>query len=85
MLNLADLEGGESFDPAWLGQAEEVCQERVAEEELLLVRVRLAHSFLCTLRCRCLRDFHLQGCKTSRTASIILRGPSSFMLDEMER
>lgn len=40
MLNLADLEGGESFDPAWLGQAEEVCQERVAEEELLLVRVR---------------------------------------------
>ncbi len=45
----------------------------------------LAHSFLCTLMCSCLRDFHLQGCKTSRTASIILRGPSSFMLDEMER
>jgi T-complex protein 1 subunit alpha len=39
VLNLADLEGGESFDPAWLGQAEEVGQERVAEEEILLVKV----------------------------------------------
>jgi T-complex protein 1 subunit alpha len=63
VLNLADLEGGESFDPAWLGQAEEVYEERVAEEELTLIK----------------------GCKTSKTASVILRGPSSFMLDEMER
>jgi T-complex protein 1 subunit alpha len=63
LLTLADLEGGESFDPAFLGQAEEVVQERVADEELILIK----------------------GCKTSKTASIILRGPSSFMLDEMER
>ncbi|KAL6053056.1 Alpha subunit of chaperonin-containing T-complex [Balamuthia mandrillaris] len=27
----------------------------------------------------------IKGCKTSRTASLILRGPSSFMLDEVER
>jgi len=27
----------------------------------------------------------LKGCKTSRTASIILRGPNSYMLEEMER
>jgi len=63
MLTLADLEGGESFDAALLGQAEEVAQERVADEELILIK----------------------GCKTSKTSSIILRGPSSFMLDEMER
>jgi len=63
LLSLADLEGGESFDPAFLGVAEEVVQERVADEELILIK----------------------GPKTSRTASIILRGPSSFMLEEMER
>lgn len=63
VLNLADLEGGESFDPAWLGQAEEIGQERVADDELLIIK----------------------GCKTSKTASVILRGPNSMMLDEMER
>jgi len=63
VLNMADLEGGESFDPAWLGQAEEVVQERISDEELIIVK----------------------GCKTSKTASVILRGPSSYMLDEMER
>eukprot|EP01087_Luapelamoeba_hula_P015709 TRINITY_DN4720_c0_g1_i1.p1 TRINITY_DN4720_c0_g1~~TRINITY_DN4720_c0_g1_i1.p1 ORF type:complete len:554 (+),score=107.82 TRINITY_DN4720_c0_g1_i1:64-1725(+) len=63
LLTLADLEGGESFDPACLGFAEEVVQERIADEELILIK----------------------GCKNTRTASVILRGPNSFMLDEMER
>jgi len=62
-LTLTDLEGGESFDPANLGFAEEVVQERLADDELILIK----------------------GCKNSKTASVILRGPNSFMLDEMER
>jgi len=63
LLTLADLEGGESFDPACLGFAEEIVQERIADDELILIK----------------------GCKNTKTASIILRGPNSFMLDEMER
>jgi len=62
-LTLSDLEGNESFDAASLGFAEEVVQERLADEELIIIK----------------------GCKNSKTASIILRGPNSFMLDEMER
>jgi len=62
-LTLTDLEGDESFDAANLGFAEEVVQERLADEELILIK----------------------GCKNSKTASVILRGPNSFMLDEMER
>jgi len=53
----------ESFDPSFLGSAEEVSQERIADDELILIR----------------------GCKSSHTASIILRGANSFMLDEMDR
>ncbi|CAE7695050.1 TCP1 [Symbiodinium sp. KB8] len=36
--NIADLEGGESVDPASLGEAEEVVEERVGDHELLFVR-----------------------------------------------
>jgi len=63
MLNMGNLEGEESFDASSLGLADEVAQERVADDELIIVR----------------------GCKTSKTASIILRGANSLMLDEMER
>jgi T-complex protein 1 subunit alpha len=36
--NLADLEGGESFDPSCLGQAEEVSEERVGDGEVIFIR-----------------------------------------------
>lgn len=36
--NLADLEGGESFDPAHLGSADEVAEERVGDGECVFVR-----------------------------------------------
>jgi T-complex protein 1 subunit alpha len=36
--NMADLDGGESFDAAALGQADEVCEERVGDGEMLFVR-----------------------------------------------
>jgi len=63
VVNLADLEGQESFDASNLGNAEEVVQERIADDELLLIR----------------------GPKAHKAASIILRGPNSFFLEEMER
>jgi len=61
--NLANEEGEESFDPASLGYAETVSQERIADDELIIIR----------------------GCKQSKTASLILRGANTFMLEEMER
>jgi len=60
---LANMEGGESFDASSLGIAETVTQERIADDELIIIR----------------------GCKQTKTASIILRGANTFMLDEMER
>jgi len=60
---LGDLEGLESFDAANLGVADYVGQERIADDELILIK----------------------GCKQTKTASIILRGANSYMLEEMER
>ncbi|CRK12286.1 hypothetical protein BN1708_010429 [Verticillium longisporum] len=60
---LSDLNGDEKFDPAYLGHAEEVVQERISDDECILVK----------------------GTKSLSSASIILRGPNDFSLDEMER
>jgi T-complex protein 1 subunit alpha len=60
---LSDLNGDEKFDPSLLGQAEEVVQERISDDECILVK----------------------GTKVHSSASIILRGPNDFALDEMER
>ncbi|KJH49431.1 T-complex protein 1, alpha subunit [Dictyocaulus viviparus] len=61
--SLATLEGDEAFDSSLLGQADEVVQERISDDELILVK----------------------GPKARTASSIILRGPSDVMLDEMER
>jgi len=61
--SLADLEGNESYDASNLGYAEEVIQERIADDELILIKNPKKH----------------------KAASIILRGPNSFFLEEMER
>lgn len=60
---LSDLNGDEKFEPSYLGQAEEVVQERISDDECILVKGTKAHS----------------------SASIVLRGPNEFTLDEMER
>eukprot|EP00732_Lithocolla_globosa_P003288 Lithocolla_globosa_v1_NODE_2567_length_1950_cov_17.572559.p1 type:complete len:554 gc:universal NODE_2567_length_1950_cov_17.572559:1906-245(-) len=60
---LANLEGEESFDIASLGHAEEVFQQRVSDDELVIVKNPKVHG----------------------AASIILRGPNEYSLDEMER
>ena len=38
VLTLANLEGEETFDSSLLGQADEVVQERVCDDELILVK-----------------------------------------------
>ncbi|KAG1666239.1 hypothetical protein FOA52_011541 [Chlamydomonas sp. UWO 241] len=35
---LADMEGNETFDPACLGTAEEVCEERVADDNMIMIK-----------------------------------------------
>lgn len=60
---LSDLNGDERFEPSYLGYAEEVVQERISDDECILVK----------------------GTKTHSSASILLRGPNDFTLDEMER
>ena len=60
---LSDLNGDEKFEPINLGSAEEVVQERISDDECILVK----------------------GTKTLPSASIILRGPNDYALDEMER
>ena len=60
---LSDLNGDEKFEPSNLGSAEEVVQEKISDDECILVK----------------------GTKTNPSASIILRGPNDYALDEMER
>ncbi|XP_035214090.1 T-complex protein 1 subunit alpha-like [Stegodyphus dumicola] len=42
--SLANIEGEESFDASMLGEAEEVCQERICDDELILVKGPKARS-----------------------------------------
>lgn len=63
LLSLSNMDGGESFDGPALGEAEEVVQERVSDNELILIKAPKNHN----------------------SASIILRGPNEYFLDEAER
>ena len=38
LLSLANMEGDESFDASMLGEAEEVVQERVCDDELIMIK-----------------------------------------------
>ncbi|KAJ0418936.1 chaperonin Cpn60/TCP-1 family [Aspergillus carlsbadensis] len=61
--SLSDLNGDEKFEASYLGHADEVVQDRISDDECILVK----------------------GTKVHTSASIILRGPNDFSLDEMER
>ena len=63
MITFADMEGAESFDPANLGTADEVSEERIADDDHIVIK----------------------GGKTSKAASVLLRGANMHMLDEIER
>lgn len=47
---MTNLEGDESFDASMLGQAEEVVQERISDDELILIKglvVKLSKVIQC--------------------------------------
>jgi len=58
MMTLANMEGEESFEPSYLGHADEVVQERICDDELILIKgpkarsaasiiLRGANDFMC--------------------------------------
>lgn len=61
--SLSNLEGEETFEASYLGEAKEVLQERICDDELILIKEPKART----------------------AASILLRGPNDFYVDEMER
>lgn len=44
MMTLANMEGEETFEPSFLGHADEVCQERICDDELILIKGPKARS-----------------------------------------
>ncbi|OLL25942.1 T-complex protein 1 subunit alpha [Neolecta irregularis DAH-3] len=60
---LSNLDGEEVFETSSLGYAEEVIQEKISDDECILIK----------------------GTKAFSSASIILRGPNDYQLEEMER
>lgn len=63
LISLSNMEGDEVIEAGTLGEAAEVCQERVSDNELILIKSPKNHN----------------------AASIILRGPNEYFLDEAER
>ncbi|CCJ28619.1 unnamed protein product [Pneumocystis jirovecii] len=60
---MSNMEGEEVFETSYLGYSDEVSQERISDDECILVK----------------------GTRALSSASIILRGPNDYQLDEMER
>ena len=65
-----------------LGEAEEVAQTRISDDELILIKVKKPQPFVIS---KCFTFTLPQGPKVRSAASIILRGPSDMYCDEMER
>lgn len=82
--SLTNLDGEETFEAAMVGEAAEVVQEMICDDELVLIKgpkARLVH-FAIIIKCY----LELNVFSSYRTAaSIILRGPNDFYCDEMER
>ncbi|KAG5519233.1 hypothetical protein PMAC_002321 [Pneumocystis sp. 'macacae'] len=60
---MSNMEGEEVFEASYLGYSDEVLQERISDDECILIK----------------------GTRALSSASIILRGPNDYQLDEMER
>ena len=43
----ADMEGEETFDPSFLGHADEVVEERIADDDVILVKGTKNTSAVC--------------------------------------
>jgi len=58
VLTFADMDGNESFDPAHLGTAEEVCEVRVADDDMVMVK-GCTSTRACTILLRGANDYML--------------------------
>jgi len=56
--SLSDMDGNESFDPSHLGEAKEVCETRVSDDEMILVK-DCKSSEACTMLLRGANDYFL--------------------------
>lgn len=58
LLTLADMEGAETFDPASLGTCGEVCEDRVSDDDMIILK-GCANTQACTLLIRGANDYML--------------------------
>lgn len=87
VVTMADMEGNETFDPACLGTAETVKEERVGDGgENFFSEWRRAHLIhLHTIPSPTASELlYVCGCKGG-ASTIVLRGANEYMLDEMDR
>ena len=86
MITLSDMEGNEVFDASSLGIAEEVIEERIADDGTPRHLLRPPPSPSPAHPAPPAAD-HLiiKGGKTQRCCSVLLRGANMHMLDEVDR
>lgn len=78
-LAITDKDGEETFDAGQLGEVDEVVIERIADDEVILIK-----GFCPPVKA--VADAEAAGQSgPSPAACIILRGPNEYFLDEMER
>lgn len=76
------LLGEESFDSSMVGEAAEVIQERISDDELIIIK---GYVFIIKKLNISNEKCFFFSPKARTAASIILRGPNDFYCDEMER
>lgn len=86
LTSLTNMDGDESFDASMVGEAAEVAQERICDDELILIKGTKARYLQTTFLGMYLwHDSKNIVFVCRAAASIILRGPNDFYCDEMER
>lgn len=66
---MTDLEGNESFDPEWLGDATQVYEQRVGDNDMVFIK-GMKHSYAQTLIIRGANDFMIEEIERSLHDSI---------------
>ena len=61
MSTFADMEGEETFDSSFLGHADEVVEERIADDDVILVKGTKNTSVVCTFSIPILSKFAIGG------------------------
>ncbi|KAI8869231.1 T-complex protein 1 [Ramicandelaber brevisporus] len=86
---LANLDGDETFDASMLGSAPEVVQQRISDDECILIKASTAPVVNASPSAgstdAVAKDAAPAVTSNMRAASVILRGATDFQLDEMER